>query len=74
MTIEYEGLKPWKAKELVIGKYAGQRPKLPEYLNAEPADSSRLLEAAEQKHKERQEQIKPVVSYNAVWKEENGNV
>jgi len=74
LTIEYEGHKPWKAKELVIGKYAGQRPKLPEYLGTEPADSSRLLGAAEIKHKERQEQIQPAVSYNAVWKEENGNV
>ena len=71
LIIEYEGHTPWKAKPLVIGEYAGKRPTLPLHLQEQPVDSSRLLQAAEQKHQERQADQIPAVSYRAVWKEED---
>lgn len=74
LTIEYEGHKPWTAKELVIGEKTGKRPKLPEHLGQQPASSSRLLEAAGKKNQERQAQHTPAVRYSAVWKGENGDV
>lgn len=74
VTIEYEGRTPWKAKELVIGERSGKRPELPEYLQKKPADSSRLLRGAEQKHEERKTQQTLAVSYRSVRKEVNGNV
>lgn len=74
LTIEYEGHQPWKAKPLVIGERAGKRPPLPEHLGSLSADSSRLLDAAEKKHTERQEQVTPAVRYDAVWKGETKDV
>ena len=68
VTIEHEGTAPFKAKPLVIGERAGQRPKLPEHLNTVPAESSRLLNAALEKNKQRIQQQTPVVSYRTVRK------
>jgi len=70
LTIEYEGHKPFKAKELVIGERSAPRPKLPEHLQLVPADSSRLLNAAARKNKERKEYQTPAISYRKVKKEE----
>lgn len=74
LTIEYEGYSPWKAKKLVIGERSGKRPALPPHLQANEADSSRLLKAAEQKHQERKIEQTPAVSFRAVWREDGGNV
>jgi hypothetical protein len=74
LTIEYEGHTPWRVRELVIGERAGKRPPLPDHLQSQPADSSRLLAAATEKKRQRQEQQKPVISYRTVRKEENGHV
>lgn len=74
VTIEYEGHAPWKVRALVIGERAGKRPALPDHLQPEPADSSRLLHAAEQKHAERKTQQAPAVSYRTVRKEVDGDV
>jgi putative transposase len=74
LTIEYENHQPWTVKELAIGERAGQRPKLPERFESQSTDTSRLLDAAEKKHQERQERITPAVRYDSVWKEENGRV
>ena len=49
LTIEHEGHASFKVKELVIGERTSNRPKLPEHLQTEPADSSRLLKAAARK-------------------------
>ena len=68
LTIEYEGHSPWKAKKLVIGERAGQRPKLPEHLSTEKAESSRLLRAAKKKNEQRKKQYIPAVSYRNVSK------
>jgi len=41
LTIEYEGHKPFRVRQMVIGEHSGKRPGLPEYLLPEPARSSR---------------------------------
>lgn len=74
LTIEYEGHKPFKAKELVIGERSAPRPKLPEHLQKAPADSSRLLNAAARKNQERKETQIPAVSYRKVRKEGESHV
>ena len=74
LTIEYAGHPPFKARQLVIGERAGRRPPLPEHLQKEPADSSRLLKAAAKKHQERKDTHPPAVSYRSVRKEDEGYV
>jgi putative transposase len=74
LTIEYEGHKPFKAKEMVIGERSAPRPKLPEHLQKAPADSSRLLTAAARKNQERKETQIPAVSYRKVRKEGESHV
>jgi transposase InsO family protein len=70
LTIEYEGHAPWKARQLVIGEKTGERPHLPDHLQPESAESSRLLAAATKKNKQRKEQQAPAVSYRAIRKGE----
>lgn len=74
VTIEHDGYTPWKAREMVIGERSGKRPALPDHLQPEPADASRLLRGAERKHSERKEQQVPAVSYRTVRKEVGGDV
>ena len=74
ITIEYEGHAPFKARELLIGERTGHRPKLPDHLQLEPAESSRLLTAAAKKNKQRKEQQAPAVSYRTVRKGGSDNV
>ena len=74
ITIEYEGYQPFKARELIIGERTGNRPKLPEHLQPQPADSSRLLNAAAKKNKPRKADQAPAVSYRAVQKGGSKNV
>lgn len=74
LTIEYEGHHPFNVKQLVIGEQSAKRPKLPEHLQSEPADSSRLLNAADRKNQERKETELPAVSYRTVGKEAGKNV
>ena len=68
LTIEYEGYAPFKAHELVIGERAGKRPKLPERLQVQPAESSRLLAAAAKRNRKREEDQVNAVSYRRVVK------
>jgi transposase InsO family protein len=74
LTIEQEGHASFKVRELIIGERTGNRPKLPEHLQPEPADSSRLLKAAAKKNKQRQEEQAPAVSYRNVRKGGSDNV
>lgn len=68
LTIEYEGHTPWKAKQLVIGERAGERPKLPGHLQREPAQSSRLLTSAIKQNMKREAEKMPAVSYRKAVK------
>lgn len=74
LTIEYEGHEPWRVRPLVIGERTGKRPKLPDHLQPAPAESSRLLEAAHERHQERRDRQIPAVSYRKVPKGESGDV
>lgn len=74
LTIEYEGHAPWSVRELVIGERSGTRPMLPEHMQLEPVDSSRLLRAAEIQHAERKELHAPAISYRTVRKEADRHV
>jgi len=74
LSIEYEGHAPWKAHELVIGERVGKRPSLPEHMQPQQADSSRLLGAAEQKNRQRRERQTPALSFRAVQKEGSSDV
>jgi putative transposase len=74
LTIEYDGHTPWQVREMVIGERSGTRPTLPDHMQKEPADSSRLLRGAQTKQVERKEHVSPAVSYRTVRKEVNGDV
>ncbi len=74
LTIEYESHEPFRVRQMVIGEQSGKRPRLPEHLLPEPADSSRLLSAAAKKNQERTKPPIPVVSYRKVRKEGEDNV
>jgi hypothetical protein len=66
VTIECKGLPTCTATPLKIGSHSGERPKLPEHLEAVPAKESRLLKAAEQKNKERQTIRKTAISFTGL--------
>lgn len=71
LTIEYEGHTPWRVRELVIGERAGKRPPLPEHLNRLPANTARLLAAAEDRSRDRKVNQAPAVAYRRVSKEDS---
>jgi len=70
LTLAYPGHEPWQVRKLVIGPRAGQRSPLPDHLQPQPAGSSRLLNAAQEKAEERQARQAPAVTYRTVRKEE----
>ena len=74
LTIEYEGHAPWTVRELVIGEWSGKRPALPDHMQPEVAEASRLLRAAEHQKKQRNERQTPAVSYRTVRKETENHV
>ncbi|QHA01050.1 DDE-type integrase/transposase/recombinase [Dehalobacter restrictus] len=74
LTIEYAGYTSWQVRELEIGERAGKRPKLPEQITLQEAISSRLLQAAGEKNKERQRRQIPAISYRSVGKEDENHV
>lgn len=74
LTIEYEGYRSWKARQLTIGERAGQRPKMPDTIQPLPAGSSRLLTAAQVNNQQRKTEQTPAISYRTVRKEGDGRV
>ena len=56
------------------GDRGGRRPKLPEFMQPVPAESSRLLDAAVKKNLERKQQQTPAISYRTVYKEGRSDV
>lgn len=69
LTIEYKGHEPIKAKPLVIGERTAPRPELPEHLLPKPAESSRVLRAAEKRNLERQAKRNAALSFRKIEKE-----
>jgi len=53
----------FRIKELIIGEHTGPRPKLPDFMTLEKPDSSRLLDAKQQLHNERQISAVRAISY-----------
>ncbi|MBG9542378.1 transposase, partial [Cytobacillus firmus] len=74
LTIEFEDHAPWKARKLIIGERAGKRPALPEHLQVQNVESSRLLKAAERKNEKRKSEQKTAVTFRGVWKEDDSLV
>ncbi len=74
LTIEYKGHPPWTAKRLVIGEKSGPRPMLPPHMQPQPAESSRLLAAAEKQNAQRKVLQIPAVSYRSVKKDGEDHV
>jgi transposase InsO family protein len=74
VTIEYQDHPPWTAKRLVIGEKSGPRPRLPGHMLPQPAESSRLLAAAEKQHEQRKSLQIPAVSYRTVKKDGEDHV
>lgn len=74
LTIEYQGHPPWIAKRLVIGEKSGPRPTLPAHMQPLPAESSRLLTAAEKQNKQRKSLQIPAISYRTVKKDGENHV
>ena len=73
LTIEYEGHPPWTAKRLVIGEKTGPRPALPPHLLPKPAETSRLLAAAQKQNDKRQARQTPAVIYRTVKQDGEAN-
>jgi putative transposase len=73
LTIEYEGHPSWTAKRLTIGERTGPRPALPPHLLPKPAETSRLLTAAQKQNEERQARQIPAVTYRTVNKDGEAN-
>lgn len=69
VTIEHEGHMPWTAKEMVIGERTGKRPALPESMQTEPVDASRLLRGAEKQHEARGNKQLQAISFRSMRKD-----
>ncbi len=63
ITVEAPGLAPVRAAKVVIGDHVGAKIAVPEQLNPETVSSSRLLEAAKRKNREKEPVHLPVISY-----------
>jgi transposase InsO family protein len=65
ITAEYDG-KLWPVKELQIGEYSGPRPKLPKSMTKALPGSSRLLDAKEKQHRQRQDNIRRAIRFDGL--------
>lgn len=66
LTVECEGFPPCTAKPLVISSHSAQRPKLPERFEKVEPVSSRLLDAAKKKNRERQAIRHTAISFTSI--------
>jgi hypothetical protein len=55
-----------RVNELVIGPYAGKRPKLPETLLPEPCETSRFLDVKESQYVKKQAAIRRAIRYSDI--------
>lgn len=69
LTIEHTNHPPRKAKQLIIGEHSAPRPTLPDRMQPQPAESSRLLAAAAQQNKQRIDRQLPAISYRKAHKD-----
>ena len=66
LTVECEGFPPCSAKPLVISSHNARRPSLPERFEKAEPSSSRLLDAAQKKNKEREQVRKTAISFSGI--------
>lgn len=66
LAVEFPGYPTLKVRKLVIGERTGERPKLPEHMLPAPADSSRVLQAASTKSKQRSEQRATAIAFRHI--------
>lgn len=72
LTVECEGCPPCWAKPLAISRNAAPKPELPPHLGKIGPAGSRLLEAATEKNRKRQENRRTAISFTGInnsWKE-----
>jgi len=65
LIVEHGG-KSWQVQELVIGEHSGPRPKLPKTMLPSIPATSRLLDAKERQHKNRQETVRLPSRYSGL--------
>lgn len=66
VIIAYQNHPEFRAKRLAIGEHTAPRPKLPETMQKQPAQTSRLLTAAENQNKKRKANQPVAISYRSV--------
>ncbi|MFI3173392.1 MAG: transposase, partial [Eubacteriales bacterium] len=68
LTISHPNIKAFTANPLVIGSYCNQSSPLPISMQETEPETSRLLDALEQKHKETKERVTDGISFAAYRK------
>ena len=69
ITVKGAGLKPFRAEPLKAGSYCGQRQPLPPAMQKEEPETSRFLDALEQKHTESVKRCADAISFGGFRKE-----
>ena len=62
LTVEVDGVTPFRAHKLVVGEHVAPRPKRAE-VETVPTDRSRLLDAASERYENRKMKHRNVLSY-----------
>ena len=74
LTVEADGVTPFRAHKLVVGEHVAPRPKRAE-VETVPTDRSRLLDAASDRYENRKMKHRNVISYSReVGKADEGDV
>jgi len=60
-----------QAHILVVGPYAGKRPRLPKTMLSEPAKTSRLLDVKEKKYRQYQNAVRRAIRYSDIGGDDN---
>jgi len=60
-----------QAHILVVGPYAGKRPRLPKTMLSEPAKTSRLLDVKEKKYQQYQNAVRRAIRYSDIGGDDN---
>ena len=74
IIVSYPGMEPFEAHPVRIGAFCDKNPTLPESMQPKPAETSRLLDGLEKRHKDSKEQIANALSFKGYRKEADGNV
>ena len=67
-------MEPFEAHPVRIGAFCDKNPTLPESMQPKPAETSRLLDGLEKRHKDSKEQIANALSFKGYRMEADGIV